>query len=74
MPLSGGTASRLRTGVHMPDFEHTAGLQWSPDDHWIVVYPQDEETGWVLLDPEGGPAITPVWSERGLETWQRLAP
>ena len=30
------------------------------------MYPQDKE-GWVLLNPEGGPAITPVWSERGVE-------
>ena len=58
----------------MPDFEHNAGLQWSPDDRWIVVYPQDENIGWVLLDPEGGPPITPVWSERGVESWQRMAP
>ena len=29
--------------------------------------------GWLLLDPEGGPPITPVWSERGVEAWQRLA-
>ena len=35
-------------------------------------YPQDENIGWVLLDPEGGPAITPVWSERGVETLAAL--
>jgi dipeptidyl aminopeptidase/acylaminoacyl peptidase len=74
MPVSGGSACRrIADPRFTPDFDHTAGLQWSPDDRWIVVYPQDER-GWVLLDPEGGPAITPVWSERGVESWQRLAP
>lgn len=73
MPLSGGSCVRIADPRFTPDFEHTAGMHWSPDDHWIVVYPQDE-SGWVLLDPEGGPPITPVWSEHGLETWQRRAP
>ena len=74
MPLSGGTCDRIADARFTPEFEHTAGLQWSPDDRWIVVVPAGREIGWVLLDPEGGPAITPVWSERGVETWQRLAP
>jgi Tol biopolymer transport system component len=73
MTLPVGPCVEIADGLVLPDFEHTAGLQWSPDDRWIVVYPQDER-GWVLLDPEGGPQITPVWSERGVESWQRLAP
>ena len=74
MPLSGPSCVRIADPRFTPDFEHNAGLQWSPDDRWIVSYPQDETIGWVLLDPEGGPAITPVWSERGVESWQRKAP
>ena len=74
MPLPDGDCVPIATGDHVPDWEHTAGLQWSPDDQWIVVYPQDQRLGWLLLHPEGGPPITPVWSERGVESWQRKAP
>ena len=27
-----------------------------------------------LVERAGRPPITPVWSERGVETWQRKAP
>jgi hypothetical protein len=74
MPLSGGSCVRIADPRFTPEFEHTAGLHWSPDDLWIVAYPQDQDIGWVLVDPEGGPVITPVWSERGVESWQRKAP
>jgi len=74
MSLPGGDCAPIATGDRVPDWEHTAGLQWSPDDRWVVVYPQEGRLGWLLLDPEGGPPITPVWSERGVESWQRLAP
>jgi len=73
MTLPAGPCDEIARGPVLPDWEHTAGLHWSPDDRWIVVDPQDD-SGWVLLDPEGGPPITPVWSERGLESWQRKAP
>jgi dipeptidyl aminopeptidase/acylaminoacyl peptidase len=74
MTLPAGPCDAIAKGPVLPDWEHTAGLQWSPDDRWIVVYPQDNDMGWVLLNPEGGPPITPVWSERGVESWQRKAP
>ena len=74
MPLPAGGCVPIATGDLVPDWEHTAGLQWSPDDKWIVVFPQDGNLGWLLMDREGGPVITPVWSERGIESWQRLAP
>jgi Tol biopolymer transport system component len=73
MPLTGGPCEAIAVGRRTPDWEHTAGMQWSPDDRWIVAYPRDG-SGWVLLNPEGGPPITQVWSELGLESWQRLAP
>jgi dipeptidyl aminopeptidase/acylaminoacyl peptidase len=73
MPVTGGRCARIADERFTPEFDHTAGLQWSPDDRYIVVYPQDE-SGWVLLNPEGGLAITPVWSERGVESWQRKVP
>ena len=74
MSLPGGDCAPIATGDRVPDWEHTAGLQWSPDDRWVVVYPREGRLGWLLLDPEGGPPVTPVWSERGVESWQRLAP
>ena len=74
MTLPDGACDDIAEGDVLPDWEHTAGLQWSPDDRWIVVYPQDNDMGWVLLNPEGGPPITPVWSKRGVESWQRLKP
>ena len=74
MPLPAGDCIKIAEGDDLlPDWEHTAGLNWSPDDRWIAVYPQDG-SGWVLLDPEGGPPVRPGWSERGFDSWQRVAP
>jgi dipeptidyl aminopeptidase/acylaminoacyl peptidase len=73
MSLPDGECVPIAEGDLLPDWEHTAGLHWSPDDRWIVVYPQDDR-GWVLLDPETGTPIEPAWSDRGVESWQRVAP
>ena len=73
MTLPDGDCDPIAEGDLLPDWEHTAGLHWSPDDRWIVVYPQDDR-GWVLLDPETGTPIEPAWSDRGVESWQRVAP
>ena len=73
MPASGGVCTEIAEGDTVPDWEHTAGLQWSPDDRWIVVYPQNG-SGWSLLDPEGAPQEQPTWSELGLDSWQRVDP
>ena len=73
MALPDGGCAPIAGEELLPDWEHAAGVHWSPDDKWIAVDPRDD-SGWVLLDPEGGPPITPVWSERGIESWQRLAP
>ena len=73
MSLPDGHCAPMAEGDLLPDWEHTAGLHWSPDDRWIVVYPQDDR-GWVLLDPETGTPIEPAWSDRGVESWQRVAP
>jgi dipeptidyl aminopeptidase/acylaminoacyl peptidase len=73
MSLPDGECVPIAERDLLPDWEHTAGLHWSPDDRWIVVYPQDDR-GWVLLDPETGTPIEPAWSDRGVESWQRVAP
>jgi len=48
-------------------------LYWSPDDRWIVTWP-DEPASVVMIDAAGG-GITPVpWLFSGAESWQRVAP
>jgi WD40-like Beta Propeller Repeat len=74
MPFSGGTCVQIADPRYTPDFEHSAGMQWSPDDRWILVFPRDDDVGGaVLVSPDGGPVIRPVWSQHGAETWQRNA-
>ena len=70
MPISGGRCDTIASGDLLPSMEHTAGLQWSPDDRWIAVYPQDD-SGWVILDSESGTPVRPEWD---VESWQRVAP
>ena len=57
-----------------PDGTHFEGLQWSPDDRWIVAQPADGSQP-VLLDPSGGTDRVVVdWVRSGAESWQRVAP
>lgn len=74
MTISDATAPCLPVAEQpdLPDYERAAGTYWSPDDRWIAVYTRDDR--WVLLDPAGGPPITPAWIENGGDSWQRLAP
>jgi Tol biopolymer transport system component len=69
MSLPDGDCAPIAGEDLLPDWEHTAGLNWSPDDQWIVVYTQDGS--WILLDPEGGAPVRPAWD---VESWQRVAP
>jgi hypothetical protein len=53
---------------------HAAGVQWSPDDEWIITrLPFDSDRA-VLVDPDGGTQDQPSWLAHGAESWQRLAP
>ena len=72
MALSKGPCEPVADGLDLPDFERGAGTHWSPDDRWIAVYTRAGR--WILVDPAGGPPVTPQWTENGVESWQRLAP
>jgi hypothetical protein len=52
---------------------HGEGLQWSPDDEWIVVQP-DNGGPPVLLDPDRDGSDAVGQTLEGAETWQRTAP
>ena len=72
MAIPKGPCEPVADGLDLPDFERGAGTHWSPDDRWIAVYTRAER--WILVDPAGGPPMTPPWTENGVESWQRLAP
>jgi Tol biopolymer transport system component len=50
-----------------------SGVQWSPDDAWILVRATDQPGRAFLLDPTGAMDRTPSWAESGGESWQRRA-
>jgi Tol biopolymer transport system component len=54
---------------------NSAGVQWSPDDEWILTRPPvgDVLTA-ALIDPEGAILDQPTWISEGAVSWQRLAP
>lgn len=53
---------------------HAEGLQWSPDDRWVVIQPGDDVRP-VLLDARTGQTVTDAdWITPGAESWQREAP
>jgi Tol biopolymer transport system component len=54
---------------------HAAGVQWSPDDEWILTRPPggDGDTAFVV-DPDGAVLDQPSWISDGAVSWQRTAP
>ncbi len=72
--IDGGPCVPLGTPEDAPYGTHAEGLQWSPDDRWVVVEPESGEPP-MLLDPlSGGTAPGAGWAGGGAESWQRLAP
>ena len=71
MTVPRGPCVPVAEGLDLPDYERGAGTYWSPDDRWIAVRTRAER--WILVDPTGGPPMTPPWTKNGVETWQRLA-
>jgi WD40-like Beta Propeller Repeat len=60
-------------GLAPPEGTGGEGIQWSPDDRWIVSQPNGGGRA-VLIDPTGESPEQPAWINRGAESWQRAAP
>ena len=72
--ISGGPCTGISESSQAPDGSHGEGLQWSPDDEWVVVQPFDSPEP-VLLDPDfEGSAPGGGWVADGAESWQRTVP
>jgi Tol biopolymer transport system component len=52
---------------------HAGGVQWSPDDKWIITR-QPDDTRASLVDPNGVATEQPTWISDGAVSWQRVAP
>jgi Tol biopolymer transport system component len=53
---------------------HAAGVQWSPDDQWILSSRPVSGARSVIVDPDGANQDQPSWLADGGESWQRKAP
>jgi hypothetical protein len=65
----GAHCAPIGGATHGPNPEHSAALQWSPNDQFILSQGVDGSTR--LLDPEGKLVDQPAWLQDGGETWQR---
>jgi len=72
-PVAGGECVLIGSESQAPGPAHRAGLQWSPDDEWLIVQPASGGDP-ILLDPDAGTEILPPWLQGGGESWQRVAP
>ena len=70
--IEGGPCVPIGTLGQAPVGTHRDGLQWSPDDGWIVTIPFPGSVGASLLDPEGADVEQPAWLADGAESWQRV--
>ena len=71
--IRGGTCVPIGGDLQTYDGTHAAGVQWSPDDQWIITRDPGGDRA-VLVDPEGNSHDQPSWLADGAESWQRLAP
>jgi dipeptidyl aminopeptidase/acylaminoacyl peptidase len=71
--IDGGPCRVLGDETTAPSGPTGKGLQWSPDDEWLVI--QRGGTGTtLLLDPDGGGEQMPTYLPAAIESWQRAAP
>jgi hypothetical protein len=70
--LPDGPCTPITGPTDGPDPYNKAGLQWSPDDQFILVRKADGQTR--AYDPEGHAIEQPTWLQYGGESVQRLAP
>ena len=74
IPVTGGRCVPIGRPEDRPIGPHAEGLQWSPDDRYVVAEPELGASA-VVLDPgTGGIASGTGWVSLGAESWQRLAP
>jgi Tol biopolymer transport system component len=52
---------------------YAAGVQWSPDDEWILLRGLDDGRA-MIIDPDGENPVQPSWIAGGAESIQRVAP
>jgi hypothetical protein len=73
--LSGGPCVPIGLSSQAFGPSHAAGVQWSPDDEWILTRPPggDGSTAF-LVDPDGAALEQPSWITNGAVSWQRVAP
>jgi len=71
--VDGGPCRPIGNAQTVPQGTASHSLYWSPDDQWIVTWP-DESAGAVLIDAGGGGVTLVPWVVSGAESWQRVAP
>lgn len=71
--IEGGPCRVVGNAFTVPWGPVGKGLQWSPDDEWLVVKPNGGD-GTSLIDPHGDAGPRPAHLPLGIESWQRTAP
>jgi hypothetical protein len=69
--LSGGPCRRIGDRTHAAHPTHHKGIEWSPDDRWILSRPTSGARA-VLIDPITGDIERPAWLPTNGGTWQRV--
>jgi dipeptidyl aminopeptidase/acylaminoacyl peptidase len=73
--LSGGPCVPIGLSAQAFGPSHATGVQWSPDDEWILTRPPGGDgTTAFLVDPDGAALEQPSWITNGAVSWQRVAP
>ena len=67
----GGPCTRIGTASQAFDWEESRGLEWSPDDRWLLSRPYRARRPCSSI-PDGSPVVQPDWLLQGVETWQRV--
>ena len=73
--LRGGPCVRVGQPSQAYLWGNAAGVQWSPDDRWILTRPPaGDDLSASLVDPGGAVLDQPSWISDGAVSWQRVAP
>jgi Tol biopolymer transport system component len=71
--IEGGACDVIASPDRAYEGGFASGVQWAPDDAWILIREADQPGRAFLLDPTGGMERPPTWAESGGESWQRRA-